>query len=61
MQNEEIQSTPFHFSITNGDVFYKDINAFKIANIDVGYFLVYGKKYNIWFDFFFFTKKQQLY
>ena len=42
VQNEEISSKAFKFSITNGDVFYKDINAFKVENIDIEYFLVYG-------------------
>lgn len=52
IQNEEISSSGFDFSITNGDIFYKDINAFKIANIDIKYLLVYGKIVitNILFD-----------
>jgi hypothetical protein len=52
VQNEETTSGVFDFSITNGDVFYKDINAFKIENINIQYILVYGKivASNILFD-----------
>ena len=52
VQNEETTSGVFDFSITNGDVFYKDINAFKIENINIQYILVYGKivANNILFD-----------
>jgi hypothetical protein len=43
IQNEERSSSPFHFLIVNGDIFYKEINAFKIESIDISYLLVYGK------------------
>ncbi len=43
IQNEERTSSAFHFLIVNGDLFYKDINAFKIESIDISYLLVYGK------------------
>lgn len=51
-QNEEINSGAFNFSIVNGDVFYKDINAFKVESIEMKYLLVYGKivTSNILFD-----------
>lgn len=52
IQNEEISAGFFDFSIVNGDVFYKNINAFKIASSEFKYFLVYGKInfFNILFD-----------
>ncbi len=52
VQNEEISSGAFHLSVVKGDVFYKDINAFKVESIEMKYLLVYGKivASNILFD-----------
>jgi len=52
VQNEEFSSGFFDFSVANSDVFYKNINAFKIENMELQYLLVYGKIefFNIVFD-----------
>ncbi len=52
VQNEERSSGAFRFSILNSDVFYKDINAFKIESFEASYYLVSGKIdiLNVMFD-----------